>query len=500
MSLGSLVLGALIACLGSFNAGCFNTGSRKNVAAVTSGTGTPPPGGGGVTPTTGQLTYAQVALGTSQAGQIAPGTIHALTFTLQASGTSAVAVTSMTFTSSGTVDETRFGAAVVVQDANSNGIVDAAEAAATLGSSTPGFTSNNASTTIVFTTPLAIPAGTTNQYFLLLAGGAGTGLNTVTKADAGATVVTTVSAATGILATAAGAATTAGGTFGGTQTVTLGIHDHLLISEVAFGGGAGATSTEFIEIFNPTPYVVPMQNYHLTDVSPQQFKYWDIVNGGVTPPFGPFSTATNDDFTVRFPASFSINPGQVIVVALDGNAFSAVTFTPALPAGTPVLAIRNVATGQTQMLVFPGTGNFTFTPANAQGATPVTCPTAGLTNGGEGVVLFFWDGATAPVKATVTDIDYVFYGTPNTANTRTNKSGLAINKTTTPTATGTYLTEVPGSEALLSGGTGDSVSRNNFVETGETATGSNGFNGDDEMSEPGSNWTRGSAPSPGTLP
>ncbi|MBL4844005.1 MAG: hypothetical protein JKY65_00645 [Planctomycetes bacterium] len=33
------------------------------------------------------------------------------------------------------------------------------------------------------------------------------------------------------------------------------------------------------------------------------------------------------------------------------------------------------------------------------------------------------------------------------------------------------------------------IVRNNFVETSETATTSNGVNGDDEMSEPSGNWT-----------
>ena len=489
----TFVLGVLLAACCSFGSGC-DTGSRAKAASTAPVTTTGGGGGGGGGGTTGQLTYGTTALTTVQAGQIIPGTVHALTFTLQASGASAVSVTSMTFTASGTVNETRFGAAVVVEDANNNGTVDTAEAAASLGSTNPGFTANNGTCSIAFTTPLTLTAGQTRQFFLLLSG---TAISPVTTTDAGATVITAVSAATSIAATAGGTATTAGGTFG-TQTVTLGIHDHLLLSEVCFTPTAG----EFIEIFNPTPYAVPMTNYHITDVSHAgtgtQFQYWQLVNGGLTPAFAPLSTSTDSDWSLRFPSGFTINSGQVIILAMDGAGFAALTFTPAVPTGTPVLAMRNVATGQTQMLVFRGNSAFDFQPANAQGATPVSYASGGLTDGGEGVILFFWDGQATPVSALVTDIDYVFYGATSGANARTNKSTIAVNKTTTPTATGTFMNETPGAAAAVTG-TGNSIIRTNFVETGETATGSNGFNGDDEMSEPGTNWTRGVS-TPGTLP
>lgn len=492
----TIVLSALlaIASVGSF-AGC-DTGSRSNSAATGTGSGGGTGGGGTGGGSTGQLTFGTVAIGSTATGQIigpnGGGSVLAQIFTLAASGTQTVSVTSIKWTASGTINETRFSRAVVVQDANSNGVVDTAEAASSLGATNPAFSQDNGTTTVTFTTPLSLTAGTSNQYFLLFDS---SGISTVTSADAGATVVTQVAAAADVVATAGGSATTAGGTFAGTQTVTLGIHDHLLLSEVAWTPTAG----EFIEIFNPTPYAVPMTNYHITDVSQQQFKYWELPNGTG---FAPLSTSTNSDWHMRFPSGFTINPGQVIVVAMDGAGFAGTTFTPAVPSGTPVLAMRNVATGQTAMLVFRGNSAFDFVAANNQGTTPVSYSSGSLTNGsgsnGEGIALFFWDGQANPVSALVTDIDYVFYGTPTTANARTNKTGESVNKTTTPTATGTFKSETPGANASAAG-TGDSVARTNFVETGETGTNSNGFNGDDEMSEPGTNWTQGST-TPGTVP
>lgn len=66
----------------------------------------------------------------------------------------------------------------------------------------------------------------------------------------------------------------------------------------------------------------------------------------------------------------------------------------------------------------------------------------------------------------------------------------------TQRAAGGALRFSPSADLGLSGGGG--LRGNNFVEQGETSTGGNGFNGDDEMSEPGSNWTQGT-PQPGVV-
>lgn len=456
-----------------------------------------------MSPTTGFLSYGLTSFSAIQSGSIVPGTVLASIFTLQAKSASPVSVQSMTWTASGSVDETLFTRGVVVEDVNNNSVLETAELNVAVGQVNPAFAANDGRMTISYVTPLTIPANSARQFFLLLDGA---GISPVTTALAGLTSGVSVAGASDIAATVSGSATTADGAFGSTQTVSLGIHDHLLISEVSWT----PTAAEFVEIYNPTPYTVDMTNYHLTDVShtggtagTTNFSYWELVNGGVAPAtaFAPASTTTNTDWHARFPAGFKIRSGEVVVVALDGAGFAATVFTPPLPAGTQVLALRNVAVGQTALLVFRGNSAFDFVAANADGAAPVSYPSAGLTNGGEGLILYFWDGQAVPSSALVTDIDYVFYAgaAPSAINTRTNKSGISVNKTTAPAAVGTFMNETPGANVSTVGAANVTIVRKNFVETGETATGSNGFNGDDEMSEPPNNWSPALSAGPGRV-
>lgn len=491
LSLTLLLSGGLTAC---------DSGSRSNAAAVTSGGGGGGGGGGsGGGGTTGLLSYGTTNLSTVQAGSTVPGTVLASIFTLQAQTAAPVTVSAMTWTASGTVNETIFSRGLVVEDVNNNSILDTAELNSSLGESNPAFSANNGTMTITFTTALTIPASSTRQFFLLFDG---SGIAPVTTALAGQTSAIAVAAATDITATSGGSATTAGGTFGTAQTVSLGIHDHLLISEVAFD----PTASEFIEIFNPTPYTVTMTNYHISDVSHRggtagttNFPYWELVNGGFTPAtaFTPLSTSNSSDWHARFPSGFTILSGETIILAMDGASFAGATFANPVPANTKVLALRNVvAPGQTAMRVFQGTSSFDFIDANAQGATPVTCSNAGLTNGGEGVILYFWDGQANPVSPLVTDIDYVFWGTEVNSNTRILKT--TATSVTLGGNTQAFMNDGAGSN-VTTAATNDSVVRNNFVESGEGTSGGNGFNGDDEIGEPGTNWTGVDTPTPGRI-
>jgi hypothetical protein len=111
---------------------------------------------------------------------------------------------------------------------------------------------------------------------------------------------------------------------------------------------------------------------------------------------------------------------------------------------------------------------------------------AGLTNTGEMLVLFEWNG----VSATVTDIDYVVYG--NTTNAM-DKSGVAG-----------YVAETPVASQIAAATpdvNGHSLHRCDTAEASETKSGGNGTSGHDETSESGTAaWKETLAPTPKAAP
>jgi hypothetical protein len=165
---------------------------------------------------------------------------------------------------------------------------------------------------------------------------------------------------------------------------------HLLISEVGVRGLNSATlgdSTEFIEIYNPTAATVDLSNFYISD-----------VNGySALPDIGRVDlAAVITDFAFRFPAGSSIGPGQVKVIAIDGGRYRRGTGVNAdfmfFNAGGVTTAQRMVDVAYNKGTTYPGFGS--------------------LTNGGEFVWLFFWNGQSD----LVCDEDLVYWGAPLGSN------------------------------------------------------------------------------------
>ena len=92
--------------------------------------------------------------------------------------------------------------------------------------------------------------------------------------------------------------------------------NHVLLSEICVRN----SPAEFIEIYNPTGSGVLIEDYFLTDlygrsVSADEF-YPIIVNS-------PVQNQKIFDFLVQFPAGTIIEPGEALIIALNGTDFLA---------------------------------------------------------------------------------------------------------------------------------------------------------------------------------
>lgn len=237
----------------------------------------------------------------------------------------------------------------------------------------------------------------------------------------------------------------------------------LLLTEIV----VSPTEAEFIAIYNPNAERVELTYYYLADYE----SYYKVVTA--TPP------TSSSDFVVRFPAGSVIEPGETQYVAVGGaeclnsgcgsGTFSGFGVYPTYEIASSTSANNSAAVSD---MVVPFTG--------AVGTAH------GLTNAGELVMLFYWDG----VSNLVTDVDYVYYGTASLANPAVNKTGIMINGSN-------YLPDTVDSSSLhaplspaVSGNTSQTCRKVPISEAGQTATGGNGVGGADETSEPSANtWT-----------
>ena len=222
----------------------------------------------------------------------------------------------------------------------------------------------------------------------------------------------------------------------------------LLITEVVLA----PTTGELVEIVNPTAQTVDLSTYYLTDSG----KYFRLPGGTVA--------VDSSDFIVKFPAGATIAPGAVITVALD-----------------------TVANFQTLYGAAP-----TFSVASGTMTAVATSGLATLTNAGEPVILFSWDGV-----GLARDVDILLAGVPSAANQLEAKSGVVV-------AGSAYATDARTIAPQASAPNAGASTKRIALETGnEVQTGSgNGIAGDDETSEnTASTWdTTFTAPTPGTLP
>ncbi len=231
---------------------------------------------------------------------------------------------------------------------------------------------------------------------------------------------------------------------------------HLVITEVA----TSPSEAEFIELYNPGKTAVPLAQVYVSD----RADYYQIPKGSLT--------SSSTDFVARFPTGATIAPGAYVTVSISGALGYKTTFGKA-----PDYEMINTD-GTVPDMVAAVTG-----PPSSIGSQ------AGLTDGGELVVLFSWDGAADLVK----DLDYVVWkGSSATAVSK--NASICIDGPDADTSTTCYLDDTAVTNQMYLGvpGQGGSLHRCNHVEDNEKKTGGNGATGHDETSEPwagvGATW------------
>ncbi len=247
---------------------------------------------------------------------------------------------------------------------------------------------------------------------------------------------------------------------------------HLLITELA----VLPTDGEFVEIFNPTDQPLDLSDYYLTDATfaGGNTFYYNIVTGK-NAGGGDFG-----DFHARFPAGASIAPNETQIVALNGAGFLT-TF----PGVTPRYELFDTDASIPDMReALPGS-------INNQG---------GLTNSGEVVVLYFWDGQSDLVQ----DVDYLVWGDKAEA---VDKSGVAIDGPDADSAPTAYQNDTPIDQQIPVSADqphqfGETIQRLIILENDEVQFAGNGVTGHNEMSENLAASFQAGAPTPGevTLP
>jgi len=244
---------------------------------------------------------------------------------------------------------------------------------------------------------------------------------------------------------------------------------HLLLTEVCVAGNP----QEFIEIHNPMPYAVDLSNYYITDAifnSGGQV-YWNIVQPN--PSQATVGGGDYTDFHARFPDGASIAAGDTITVSIPGSSsfLGAWGFKPNFELYEDEELEEAAADSVPEMLpVFPGSINGSADPT--------------LSNSGEVVVLYYWDGESD----LVTDIDIFLWGatwTPQTYHTFTkngeSRDGPDADAVATAYNPETVVVNQDPFPTTHSGG--QSFQRIDPDEGSEIQIGGNGVGGNDELSE-----------------
>ena len=237
---------------------------------------------------------------------------------------------------------------------------------------------------------------------------------------------------------------------------------HLLLTEVV----AGPTEAEYIEIHNPTSAPINLSNVYLTDFN----DYACVLGATCTIPGRAVATLGGSDFVARFPDGATLAPGAYATIATGQPA----DFPRLLGGQCPTYYFQRT----TSML-----GACTMSQAmrqtpNATAAAPSIGSTAGITNDGEPITLFLWDGTSALVQ----DLDYFVHGVPSTANAQVDKTGVMVVRGTMM-ATYRADTMVAMQQQGPRFANGGANVRCHLGEGAETRTGGNGATGHDETSE-----------------
>lgn len=239
---------------------------------------------------------------------------------------------------------------------------------------------------------------------------------------------------------------------------------HLLITEIASDGA----TTEFIEVWNPSNQDVNLGNYYLSDF----VEYWKF-------PTRTLTTVSND-FLIGFPTSAVLASNQVMVVALTANGFST-------RYGRAADYAVDSDTGAT-------------TPVRYRLASNVAGQLPSITDGGEYVALFYWDGQSDTIK----DVDLILAGmTTSSANMLKNKE--ATDGPDVDMVASAYKADVGNlGGGMTANATAGASYKRKLLESGsERQNGDgNGITGDDETTEAlKATWDGAAAiPTPGVVP
>src|SRR6056297_2340942 len=247
--------------------------------------------------------------------------------------------------------------------------------------------------------------------------------------------------------------------------------DRLLLTEIV----VTPTGGEFVEIFNPNADPVDLSDVYLTDATfaGGSIFYYNVVTG-TDAGGGGFG-----DFHARFPDGAQIGAGEFQTIAIAGSEgfFAQYGVEPDYELFEDGIAADAV----------PDMREALTSSINGQG---------GLTNGGEVVILYFWDGASD----LVTDLDYVVWGDKVEA---VDKTSIAVDGPDADLLATTYQpdTAIGAQEVVFPGAHlgGQSFTRLDFDEGTETSTGGNGVGGADETSENLSVTWAVAAPTPGDV-
>jgi hypothetical protein len=246
-------------------------------------------------------------------------------------------------------------------------------------------------------------------------------------------------------------------------TVTAGGLVHPVLTEVCVVG----EGQEFIEIYNPLTEEIDLSTYYLTDgvYSPGATYYWRIVEPNPTQDTvggGAFA-----DFHAKFPADARLAPGDTIVISVsDGNSFAQeFGFFP------DYQMYEDGATAvPTMEPVFEG--------PDGDSIVGETEPT--LSNSGESIVLYMWNGQTD----LVTDVDVFVWGSAD--HYRFSKTGVVIDGPDPGVEPSAYADETAVDDQVpitIESSFGESYQRVSD-EGDEVSSDSNGMEGHDEVSEP----------------
>ena len=231
----------------------------------------------------------------------------------------------------------------------------------------------------------------------------------------------------------------------------------LLLSEIV----VTPTEGEFIEIHNPNGVAVELSDVYLSDATfaTGGVFYYNIVTGNLASTGG----GGFGDFSARFPDGASIQAGAYQTLALAGST----DFNSEYGIDPDYELFEDDASADAipdMREALPGS-------INNQG---------GLSNGGEVVILFAWDGSSD----LVTDLDYAVWGDQAEA---VDKTGISIDGPDADVDASSYLndTAIASQEVVAGGGhaSGNSFQRDDLTEGNEIKSGGNGAQGHDETSE-----------------